>query len=172
MEKHVHLINETTARIELTQGYWALVDRDSLWLLLPYRWCVHKTKGKLYARTQKDGRVIYMHRLLMKQPKNSQIVVDHVDGNGLHNRLENLRLATRQENARNSPGATKHRVSSTRGVIKREHPTHPWRAYIYVGRNRFRHLGYFRTEAEAVAQRRAAEKKYFGHFAWNSSQAA
>jgi HNH endonuclease len=125
MEKHVHLINETTARIELTQGYWALVDRDSLWLLLPYRWCVHKTKGKLYARTQEDGHAIYMHRLLMKELKNSDLVVDHRNGDGLDNRKENLRLATRQENARNSPGATKHRVSSARGVLKREHPTHP-----------------------------------------------
>src|SRR5205085_145661 len=100
------------------------------------------------------------------------LVVDHVSGDSLDNRQENLRLATRQENARNSAGATKHRMLSARGVLKREHPTHPWRAYIYVGRNRFQHLGYFRTEAEAVAKRRAAEIKYFGQFAWNSSQAA
>jgi hypothetical protein len=42
----VHRVDDQTARIELTQGYAALVDQASLWLLLPYRWCVHKVRGK------------------------------------------------------------------------------------------------------------------------------
>src|SRR3954453_18324261 len=87
----VHRVDEQTARIELTQGYAALVDQASLWLLLPYQWCVHKSKSKLYARTQIGGKVIYMHRLLLQAPANSHLVVDHRSGDGLDNRRSNLR---------------------------------------------------------------------------------
>jgi hypothetical protein len=100
----VHPVDHQTARIELTQGYTALVDQASLWLLLPYRWCVHQVRGKLYARTQRGGQVIYMHRLLLKAPTNARIVVDHRNGDGLDNRRSNLRLTTRRQKAGVSVG--------------------------------------------------------------------
>ncbi len=54
--KHVHLVDQDTSKIELTQGYWALVDTANLLLLTKYNWCVHKAKGRLYAKTQIKGR--------------------------------------------------------------------------------------------------------------------
>lgn len=164
-------MNESTSKLELTQGYWAIVDTAQLALLQRHNWCVHKTKGKIYAKTQLAGRTVYMHRLLVNAPTDPGLVVDHRNGDGLDNRRCNLRIATWRENARNSPGAASRRVSAVRGVTKREHRTRPWRAHIYDSLG-FKHLGYFETEAEAVAVRVAAEKEIFGEFAWSEQDAA
>lgn len=95
--------------------------------------------------------------------------VDHIDGNGLNNRIENLRLATKAENCRNrrpisAPGRF-------RGVYKikkkkdRHNQTKFWQVRIMVNWNMI-YLGCFETQEEAIAARVEAEKKYYGEFSW------
>jgi len=57
--------------------------------------------GYATSRPYVEGvrKTIYMHRFIVQPPKG--MVVDHVDGNGLHNWRENLRIATYAENNRN-----------------------------------------------------------------------
>jgi hypothetical protein len=119
----VHRVDEQTARIELTQGYAALVDQASLWLLLPYQWCVHQVRGKLYARTQSQGQVIYMHRLLLKAPADSRFVVEHRNGDGLDNRRSNLRLTTRRQKAHTSATIAKRSASARSNKSRRRRRT-------------------------------------------------
>lgn len=42
------------------------------------------------------GTHLYMHRLIMQPPKN--MVIDHINGDGLDNRRKNLRIITKEQN--------------------------------------------------------------------------
>lgn len=87
-------------------------------------------------------------------------VIDHRDGDGLNNRVENLRPATHQENARNNSGWKKKESR----VGTHQKPNGRWVAYIRRG-GRHAHLGTFLTEAEAVSARVLAEGQVYGQFA-------
>jgi hypothetical protein len=172
-KKSSRKVNKHIAEIELTNGYWARVDAKLLPLLMKYSWRSHKSLGKVYAKTQINGRTVYMHRFVMNATNASSEagpVVDHRNGDSLDNRRANLRFATFRQNARNSRGAVGKRHSATRGVSKGGYPKRPWRAYIYVPK--FKHLGWFATEKEARVTRLKAEKELFGEFAFQCRKAA
>ena len=85
--------------------------------------------------------------------------IDHINQNPADNRIENLRCVTNLVNCRNK-GFPKRNTSGHVGVsfcknMKR------WRAYISVRERIW--LGSFDTFSEAVAVRKAAERKYNYH---------
>lgn len=88
--------------------------------------------------------------------------IDHINGNRFDNRLENLRLASRSENARNRSYPNK---VGLRGVcfIKRN-TLHPWRAQMRSNGRRLM-LGHFATAEEAHAAYMAAAVADHGEFA-------
>jgi hypothetical protein len=107
-----------------------------------------------------NGREYKAHRLIWllvhkAWPENQ---IDHIDGNGLNNRIENLRDVTNAENARNRK-KQKNNESGHTGV-RRERGK--WRAVIEVS-GREIYLGLFINLEEAVAARKAAEAKYGFH---------
>lgn len=94
-------------------------------------------------------------------------ILDHVDGNRLNNRPENLREATHATNAANTP-AMPHNASGHKGVHLQPQ-TGRWRAQI-KHKKRTEHLGYFDTpELAAKAYERAAERMQ-GQFAFHVSR--
>lgn len=84
--------------------------------------------------------------------------VDHIDGDGLNNRIENLRLVTKTENMRSN----RVRANSTTGIPGvRETTNGTYQARI-VANNRDYFLGTFKTIIEAAEARKNGEKKYWG----------
>ena len=115
-----------------------------------------------------SGRHDYFHRVVTDCPKG--MTVDHVNGDTLDNRRENLRVCTIAGNARNkgkhyllSKGGTKHgyKKSIYKGVwFDKE----GWNARITVGgENTF--LGRFKTEIEAAHSYNTAAVQLHGRFA-------
>lgn len=88
------------------------------------------------------------------------VTIDHRDLNGLNNRWENLRPATKGQNAANTPAP---RTSSTgvKGVGRA--PKGRFRAYITINRRQV-WLGYHQTIEAAAAAFRAAALTRYGEF--------
>ena len=160
-------------KLPLSQGLHALVDDADYEQLSKHKWSAMKggrSKSKFYAvRTKKSDdpddcpRLILLHRQIMGFPK---LLVDHIDGDGLDNRRENLRLATHSENTCNRQSAPTGK-SRFRGVYldKREGKgKKKWRAEIYKDNKKYR-LGRFETEEEAAAAYNQKAIELHGEFA-------
>lgn len=93
--------------IELTRGYSTLVDSSEYDNLNSYKWyaLVHTRGGYVYAirdiQVNKKKVGIRMHRHLTNAGRG--MVVDHINGNTLDNRKENLRVCNNKQNLWNSP---------------------------------------------------------------------
>ncbi len=137
-----------TKEIPLTQGKIALVDDGDYPELSKYRWCVLKMGNTWYA-TRKSARVngkyrtIYMHAVIAGTSKGMH--TDHINGNGLDNRRENLRIVTKRQNAQNRHTP---KTSKFPGVSWYK-PGQKWNAKIYVN-GKLHHLGYYDDEEEAA----------------------
>lgn len=153
--------------IKLTRGKTALVDDEDFEKLNQYEWHVqyHKKTKKYYAvRTA----TIYgkrcntqMHRFILGliDPK---VQGDHLDGNGLNNQRENLRVATNQQNSFNM----KKRLSCSsqyKGVCWNKFHQ-KWHSKIMVNR-KIENLGYFDDEIKAAIAYNKAAERIFGQFA-------
>ena len=105
-------------------------------------------------------KVVKMHRILMNPPE--KMTVDHINGNGLDNRKENLRICTVSENKCNS-GKTRANSSGYKGVTW-HNPTKKWVVRLMV-RGEFIRMGSFIDKKEAALAYNKAAKKYHGEFA-------
>lgn len=102
-----------------------------------------------------------MHRLIIDVPQD--LVVDHINHNGLDNRKVNLRPATRAENSRYAR-RRKIKTSSKYNGVWFATDAKKWRAAIWNNGKR-EHLGYFNNEIDAARAYDEAAKKYHGEFA-------
>ncbi len=87
--------------------------------------------------------------------------IDHRDGNGLNNNLDNLRLATSQENNRNKT-KQKNNTSGHTGVWWSKR-TLKWRVRLCADGRRL-NLGSFSDAEEAAIVYQAAAREHFGEF--------
>lgn len=84
-----------------------LVDEKYKWLLDKYKWriCNNKNRNQQYVGRTEGKHVVFLHRVIMsleeKDPLflfRTKIYVDHINGNGLDNRLCNIRIASNSLN--------------------------------------------------------------------------
>lgn len=127
-------------------------------------WHLHKTRTGCYARGYKRGErsggLSYMHRVFSDAQKGFD--VDHKNGNGLDNRIENLRVCNRTQNNGNRR-KVKDKTSKYKGVHFDAH-TGKWRAEISFEGVRYR-LGRFASQEEAVQAYFKKAKELFEGFA-------
>lgn len=164
------MTSDNCITIPLTQGYEAIVDeRDAD--LANHKWYVLTNKhSNVYAarETFPNGKrtTLLMHRVIMERSLGASlekaIEVDHENNNGLDNRRDNLRTATRAQNSHNSK-KPRHNTSGYKGVSLYK-PNNKWRAYINLNRKRI-YLGYFDTPLEAYKAYCKAAEQYHGEFA-------
>ena len=153
--------------IELSQGKTALVDPEDFEKLSCIGWHADIGRTTIYAKhttydpsTRKFGRVL-MHRFILgvTDPK---ILVDHVNGDGLDNRKENLRVASPSTNRANHQ-TTPRGKSGYHGVSYRKERD-AW--VVSVTKDYKRHFGgYFKSREDAARRYNELSKQLFGEFA-------
>lgn len=162
MEYFISYFNKNFKEIPLTQGRVALVDAEDYAYLNQRKWYAWKDKtGRFYA-VRKVGKhiTLRMHREIMKTPKGME--TDHINGDGLDNRQNNLRICTHSQNGMNSKTQSNN-TSGYKGVYYYKQ-TRRWMACITV-RSKQKHLGYFMSNEKAALAYDKASLKYFGEFA-------
>lgn len=141
---------EEMKEISLTQGKVAIVDDEDYPKLSQHKWYAAKQRtGNFYAVRQsprvkgkRHQTQIWMHVVIFGTPKGME--TDHINGNGLDNRRENLRVVTIRQNQQN-----RHQKKSSK------YPGVFWstRSGKWIARMRINgkqhHLGYFPVEGDA-----------------------
>lgn len=154
------------AYITLTKGYEAVIDAVDVHLVDGFNWsAITPRPGGVYARRNNltacgKRTAVYMHREILGHPAGFD--VDHIDGNGLNNKRENLRIATVSQNAYNSL-TPKNNTSGYKGATFHNRFGR-WIAKISA-EGKSHHLGYFDTPEEAHAAYCEASKRLHGEFA-------
>jgi hypothetical protein len=118
--------------------------------------------GKGYYRAVFKGKQYRTHRLAWfhyygEMPDG---LIDHINGDRLDNRIENLRIADETLNARNCL-RSKNNTSGHTGVTRHK-AAKKWVAQITVSYKNV-YLGLFDSLDDAVAARKKAEAQYFGN---------
>jgi len=148
--------------IVLSTGGIAFVDEDDFERVNSLRWYARKSCNKYYAgRSNGKKGILLMHRFILNIT-DPNITLDHKDGDGLNNQKENLRIATKSQNAYNM-GSNKGTSSRFKGVCWRG-TNKRWTAQITANKIT-RYIGSYKSEVDAaIAYNKEAEKLH-GEFA-------
>jgi hypothetical protein len=138
----------------VVDGYDVLFDECLSDEILSKKWSVTKNKNVFYVRSGQT----YMHRFVMSAKKGQMI--DHINGNGLDNRLSNLRFSCHQANRANSHFGTY--TSKYIGVSAVHSKTKTrFRVQAKVCGKKM-HLGYFDDEVAAAIRYDEHAKTTYG----------
>lgn len=105
---------------------------------------------------------IFLQKLIMGEPS-AGLWIDHIDGDKLNNRTQNLRFVTPSQSGCNRP-VGRNNPLGVRGVRFQGRKRSPWGAKIRLN-NKWIYLGWFQTFPEACFARKIAERVLFGEYA-------
>jgi hypothetical protein len=151
--------------ITLTNGMTTIVDDDVYEMLNEKTWYARKRGNAWYAYrheySKNTYKYVFMHRVIANTPEG--LVTDHISGDGLDNRRENLRVCTHAENMHNYTKPSHGKTSRFKGVFFNKQAK-KYHAIIRIN-NKVIHVGYFKDEILAASAYNEAAVKYHGVFA-------
>lgn len=155
--------------ISLTKGYVTLIsieDRD----LVDLKWHAHVGVTNVYASGYQRGSgkknpvYVMLHRLILSRILDRPLLktefVDHINGNSLDNRRENLRLATKQQNGANAK-LRRDNKAGLKGIYRHQNR---WTAMIGLNGKTI-YLGCYDTAEEAHQAYCKKAEELFGEYA-------
>lgn len=145
--------------VRLCDGAVIQVSPEDVALAESRRWRLDR-QGYVVAGTRRGAKP-RLHRVILQAPAGLQ--VDHVNGDRLDNRRENLRLATNRQNCSNRLPNRRPGTSRFKGVCWNR-KAGKWQASIRVNYRRF-HLGVYSDERDAALAYDRAAREHFGEFA-------
>ena len=151
--------------LPLTMGYEAIVDDADYAMVSQWKWraLVRKAPGntRIYAARKGPNSqgCLLLHREIVRPEPG--LVVDHINGNCLDNRRENLRACTHAQNLANAPKRIGN-TSGFKGVHRHHHDK--WTAKISAN-GCVRYLGVFADKHEAARAYDVAAAELHGEFA-------
>jgi len=147
--------------IKLTQRKYATVDDEDFAYLNQWKWFYHdgyvlRNLKRIKGKNQKK---ISMHRLIAQTP--NDMYTDHINGNGLDNRRNNLRICTNQQNGMNR----KVNINNTSGYkgVSWHKKGKKWQVQIKA--EKFLYLGLFKSKIQAAKAYNQKALKLFGEYA-------
>jgi hypothetical protein len=148
--------------ISLSNGGSTIVDESEYGHLIKWKW-YRDTAGYVVRHDKGRGAgMVYIHRQILGNP--SRLVIDHINGDKLDNRLENLRICFQKNNSWNRKGwGFKKMYSPYKGVTKDKRGG-KFIAYIMVDGKQIT-LGRFDNEKNAALAYNEAARKHHGEFA-------
>lgn len=148
----------------------ALVDDDIFDYINQWRWyvCKPKTSRCFYAVRldyTNNRKQTWMHRVILNTPAN--MIVDHIDHNGLNNQRNNIRNCTRTQNNRNCLHTGKNKYM---GIFHEKITRPSGKKYEYIIAHISingitKRIGVFPTEEKAALAYDNKAKELFGEFA-------
>jgi hypothetical protein len=100
------------------EDYEKIVEAKDKWGR-PKKWYCHNNGGARTDYAMSGNRRDSIHRLVMGDPRG--MCVDHINGDTLDNRKENLRVCTRSQNSQNKR-TNSHSKSGYKGVHEKNYP--------------------------------------------------
>lgn len=144
-------------------GKVAIVDAADYEWLMQWRWyCARDPRKSDYARGTVNGKHMLMHRFITGAP--AGVMIDHINGDGLDNRRENLRHADHSRNKQNAKRRSQRFTSRYKGVHKEPIYGHKWIAQLCVN-GKVVVVGRCDSEEEAARAYNEAALRHFGEFA-------
>ncbi len=138
------------------------IDLEDIELAKKHKWYLTQFG---YAMTRINrSKQVFLHRLIMRPPDDMNI--DHIDGNPLNNRRNNLRICTQRQNMFNRR-VPSHNSTGIVGVSWDKRRS-IWRARINVA-GKDTHLGYFKSKQDAIEAREKAQSEHFDEFVRKSN---
>lgn len=137
------------------EEHFAMVDDEDYNELIKDKWYLC-SKKRYSKRPKREGlKIIYvtMHREIFKRHFNllNNQGIDHIDGNGLNNQKQNLRIATQKQNMANRK-KTKRPCSSKYIGVCFIHKLNKWTATLKEDNNHIG-LGHWESEHDAALAR-------------------
>ncbi len=148
--------------ISVNPNHYAIIDDSDALTVLRHKW--HYVNGyattAIYRPETQSQQTLSMHRMIMGSP--TGLEVDHINGDRLDNRRENLRVCSHANNA-SSKRRGLNNTSRYKGVAWVKSRA-KWMAYIQP-KGRLINLGYYKNRHDAALAYNRAAQKWFGEYA-------